>query len=177
MSPQSLFLGEPLQKATVTLTDAQIKALPSNVTGIELIPELGGDKLIKLVGGVYRANFAGGAYTNMSVGNAYLALSWFKAGAIVFDTSYLIVNSSEENLLTAMFGGALDLLFHITPLAYYDADYKLIGSQSFPPNAIGAGLSVSAFNDAGDFTGGNAANSLKISVAYMILNTVTGEFE
>jgi hypothetical protein len=29
----------------------------------------------------------------------------------------------------------------------------------------------------GDFTGGNSANSLKVSVAYLIINTLTGQFE
>lgn len=46
-----------------------------------------------------------------------------------------------------------------------------------PSDVAGVDLGVYAQNGDGDFTGGNAANSMIVSLTYLIFNITTGQFE
>lgn len=160
----SVFLGASiLHQATFTLTDAQIKALPT--TGVEnIIAAAGENKAICPSLAVLTTNFVT-EYSNVDGG----------------DASYLTFSNS-----TLGFIRSVDLLDvpdrRIVPVApsrtipVPNEGVNLAAAGAFSSAANGA-LNLSAVNGSGDFTGGNAANTMTIYIAYYILNLTTGLFE
>jgi hypothetical protein len=50
-----------------------------------------------------------------------------------------------------------------------------LGSTASATDSINAAIKLIAWNDAGDYTGGNAANSFRITLFYVTINPSTGE--
>lgn len=139
-----------LKSATVTLTDAQIKALPT--TAIELVAAPGAGKMLipMLVIGVLD-NVAGG-YGNFHSPNCLIYVATGSAG---ISDSFL----ANEDTVWGTPEGVQVLQFNLLAGSFAVADVPQLENQPVKLTALNFG--------AGNLTGGNAANSLQVSVYYV----------
>lgn len=154
----------------VTLTDAQVKALPT--TPITLIAAPGSGSTIVPLQAILRATCTAGAYTNINATICNLAVYWLGD----FSTWPLVgvVNDSSASpspgKVTTFLGGANK---HIAILPAYTDNYTnnwnlppVIGDAIYENKAIAIAVDN---NGSGNFTGGNAANTLRVDVIYLVL--------
>lgn len=142
---------------TITiLTDAQTKASPT--TSIELVPAPGAGKILNYLTGVWSKK-GGPNYGNIS-GDAELAVIY--DGGTYASLKALEATSEVSNILS-------------TPnISFFPArtltDGALINPNINNPTADleNKSLKFFAFNSGGDFTGGDAANTLTIATLYTI---------
>lgn len=141
--------GAALYQASVRIPHAQILTLPTvpfgpvvaGAPGVLLIPVLA----------TYRLSAAAGAYTNVDVA-AIFTVAWAIGAGIA---------AGLGNVVAAAIGAAADNLVVTAPG----------GVSVAAPNKVGAGLSVMCTNAAaGNFTGGNAANFLDVTIHYLAIS-------
>ena len=146
--------GPALRSATLTLTDAQIKALPT--TPISFITAPGTGRRIIPVKGQWRADTSAGAYTNIDATLAKLRLVY---GATVALASAEVMDDGAPGAFTSLLGGAA---VKSVGLHYWDEDPVAVSSVE------NAAVQVSIDNSAsGNLTGGNAANSLRVTLLFL----------
>lgn len=154
-------------QATVTLTDAQIKALPVTVANFEVVPAPGANLLILPQQGLITVDAAAGAYTNINA-NGYVVLQYANTR-----------DASNFSYASDVFGvAAIQASWIGAPPAFWDDGFGgTFSSQTALTNAVNKALMLKAdnFSD-GAYLDGNAANSARVSVAYFVLNTATGQF-
>lgn len=141
-----------LQKATVELTDAQIKALPT--TPVQVVGAPGSGKAIVLISAVLSTVIAVD-YTNFDGTFSVLRLNYGSGDASI--------NAVAEELLTGVGAGSVVVL---GSQAYTDGS-TIFASSNGPGDNLA--LTIVAANgnpSAGNFTGGNAANTLTVTVFY-----------
>lgn len=144
--------------ATVELTDAQIKALPT--TYIEVVPAQGANKLVSVVGASFRLNTSAGAYTNHSTGNNAFFLAY---GDWDVECSGQIAVPTGASDYMGVFSDP-SVRGQVADFTEYSG--WLIGASA---DVLNAAVKIVGYNPLGDFTGGNAANTLKITVSYIVL--------
>lgn len=151
-----------LQSATVELTDAQIKALPT--TGIQIVAAPGENKLLLPVAAYIRGvTAAGGAYTN--IGDIGWNLIWEDG---VFATSPLQPSFvGGEN--TDMIQQFLIPNTYVSGVATFSG-LAFTGDAFDSTNIINKPLVLKDSWNTGDYTAGNAANTLKVTVYYIIVD-------
>jgi len=152
--------GSSYLSATVTLTDAQIKALPT--TPVEIVAAPGANKLIFVIRNVIgKLNDSGGAYGNSdNTAGSYVTLAYGSAYDDDATYNYPDVTSFINSL--SSFGN--DGIITLSP---YSADTF----QNILPGAVNNGLFLHIGNNGlGNLTGGNAANTLKVTVYYVIVD-------
>lgn len=153
-----------IKQATVTLTDAQIKALPTSSATI--IAAQGEDRVILPIVGFMRLKADGGAY--------------------VVSQGYQHQFALNVGSLPALAGPwTNEMLESTTRYAFLHS--VLIPDGNDPPltmltDNLDGGVAneaaiLNASNGGADFTGGHAANSLTITVGYLVMNTLSGQFE
>lgn len=172
--PSTMFT--PMVSVT-NLTDAQIKALPTP-TSITLVAAPGAGYRIKPLAASWKLNTAAGAYTNVNTTNANLVIQapsgFWMACPISNDSSYSL--TALTDLLTNAQQRVGDW---ILPFSYpqNQTANQLDGYTTYTGNAAAPTptdvdnqpLELGATNNgAGAWTGGNAANSLRIVVYYTI---------
>lgn len=152
--------------ATVTLTNDQIKALPT--TPFEIIAAPGANKIIFPLAAWLRVNWVAD-YGNIDV-NTDLQ---FQVGGNLLLSILEGANSSITSLLA---GGGPDgsnafttsqIFSRSTGAAAYTIGAGMAGF--YDSDVANKPLQVLAANT-GDFTGGNAGNTLKISVYYVVVD-------
>ena len=137
-----------VKSATVTLTDAQIKALPTTQVGIVAAP--GAGKVLFPVQWLIVADTRAGAYTNLDAAISGPNLGWPSEPAQLFSAAAsAVILTTVANKISAWENLA-------------DSGGDNLGNLEDQPLVIGIGNGAS-----GNLTGGNAANSLQVTVFYL----------
>lgn len=153
--------GEVLSKKIV-LNDDQIKSLPT--VSVEIIPAVSNGKIILPIAFAAKLDATAGQYTNLDAGTTVLIIGWDNgAGGTLVDAMAYIRYSFVETLnIDWSFGS----LIGRTDANIYDA---LQAFETGEQNIEAKSLVIAAYN-AGNFTGGNAANSLTLTVYYSVVD-------
>jgi hypothetical protein len=161
------FQNNILLSKTVTLTDAQIKALPS--TPVEIVPAPGAGKALIPFQIVLR----------MSIATAYANIG-DKAGIADTLFAFTPLANGSGDWVTASLGGTNKVAYALLAPYLYDGAEGIVAPAR--PNASTdvvanqpIALQCSNFNgeeytDLGNFTGGHASNTLKVTVFYTIID-------
>lgn len=155
-----------LHQATVLLDNAAILLLPT--TALALLPAPGTNRMLWPHVVIATLDAQAGAYTNVDGAGAY-----FTSGLGVSNATYALWTESQSESYPILATGQNDLL--TTVLTMSKAAGYLGGLTADVANVsfwIGFNNGVSL-----DFTGGHDDNTLRVSVAYYILNLTSGIFE
>ena len=168
----STFLGggdSIVHQATVTLTDAQIKALPT--TPVVIIPAPGANRFIVLVQAIAIIDTLAGLYTNVSA-DVYVQLLLSPG-----DQDFAVSNPSDASATAGLLGTTRAAIF-LTPFSYAGTGGQsglIISNYGAESSVVNQSLAIAMTNDDGDLTGGNVANTLTVAVSYLVLS-LDGEF-
>lgn len=155
-----------VQSRTKSLTDAQVKALPT--TAIDLVPAQGSGTRIYPVQVLLDASFAAGAYTNVNATSSCAV-----APVSAEYTTNAIVNSAAATVTKLdSFLGAAHSLAQLVPFAHANVaqdlgNYAEVTTISAASQNVALQLSCNN-GGSGNFTGGNAANTLGVTVYYVV---------
>ena len=146
-----------LQKATVTLTNAQIKALPT--TPVEVVAAPGAGKLLVALYSVFALTTHAGDYTNINA-----------AAQLGVDLSFGL--STSAGVLNEASGGGVSGVLAVGGPGIGFVGHTGNSPPFEPPTTfVNTALVVAALNGgSGDFTGGNGANTLKVTVYYVVVD-------
>lgn len=155
--------GVVVLSTTVTLTNAQIKALGAG-TAVTIVPPPGVGKAFNFVSGFVVLNTTAGVYTNVNVA------AYFQFTLEGFWASVGMVGNPMNLMLTG--GGVYGAFFAPASSGTVAAGSNTVSEVNSVADYIdNYALQLSGGNGgAGAFTGGNAANTLKITVLYMIID-------
>lgn len=170
--------NSPVQTKTVTLTNAQILALPT--TPVEIVAAPGANKLLVPTMAVLLLDSSAAAYTNYnafsgtepyasSVYLAWDALSHFNDALNPVTASSFLAQSGRmwallgpvtSNIQSVAGDTSVGAGLVYTAAVHVDTQ----GYENKPLHVVGQN------NDLGDFAGGNAANSLRVWVEYRVVD-------
>lgn len=152
----STTFGAAGHEASISLTDAQIKALHS--TPILLVPSPGIGRMLVPVSAWFFVNTEAGVYACAGDVELHLIthvsqIAWFDLGS--FDAA--LEQAAKISYILPLNQSVLDSFTQF---------YSDVAEQGLDVYLSGANPTL-----------GNAANFLRITLAYLIVNTVTGQFE
>lgn len=157
-----------IYQATVTLTNAQIKALPT--TGIVLVAAPGSGKVIQPLLVTLFAKTTDGAYTGIDA-NASLSVV---AGAL-FPMTYVpndvLITTGSATRLSDLLGGANNRRTHLFPFSDTEGVdlWGQVASVVASADGVNAALHI-YIDNALDLGGGHANNTLTAIVDYKIVD-------
>lgn len=159
-----------LRSATLALSDAQIRALPT--TPLTVVPAPAPGQLIAPVYAILRVDTTGGVYTDITVQNSMIYLDWELLGTPAF---YLAVNDLTLTQVTDLLTAEMDA-FVMGARGQISAGGSFAGTfaERVTTNA-GTALRL-ASNNGIAFGGGHPANSGRLSVMYVVWDSATGAF-
>lgn len=135
------------QSAIIPLTNAQILALPT--TGIDAIAAPGAGKLLQVVAATLVIDSSAGAYTNVD-----------PAGVLFLDYANVARKATGNGAAAGTIDGAQVSVFSLAGAG--------VGGVS--TNFVNVKIQVAATNAAaGNFTGGNAANTGRLTIDFLIV--------
>lgn len=159
-----------IHQAMATLTDAQIKALPTTWPEIIAAPGIG--KLVVLTSAILF--HSGGT----DVG---LFESIYTNGSLDFPSSSLyLAYGADFQLATYLIDPAILRFLGRIAISIPAIDGLFTGgggvaaAQADSDNVLNQPIQLVCYNTAGNFTGGHPNNRLHVSVAFVVLNLVTG---
>lgn len=153
--------GGSLLSATVTLTDAQIKALPT--TPIEVVAAPGAGKIVIPTQAVLYFDFTA-QYTNINVA-AYLGVLQNGSSGLLS-----LLNEAIGSGVSTFLQYGEDAVATLTQPRILQSS-AIAGHVNPASDMVNTSLRVEAFNDTdGNFTGGNAANTIKVTVYYIVVD-------
>jgi hypothetical protein len=149
--------GGSMLTKQATLTDAQIRALPT--TPVTIIPGTPGYLILPFLA-VLELNATAGAYTNVSAGpaNQIFTITGTRRNQAGRLDDCLAGPSQKTTILPL--AGALDA---VPPTVT-----QPIRAAQLAADAAGQPLQIAASNTGGNLTGGNAANTLRVTVYYLL---------
>lgn len=158
-----------LYRATVTLTDAQIKALPTTPITIVAAPG-SGLALLPLYGGLF-SKTTSGAYTNIDAAGYTEVLVGASALILATVPNDAAITNGSTTRLTQLLGSTTP---RYAPLVPY-MDTEDVDQWGPIPHLVDTAaitdlpMTIDISNGgSGNLTGGNAANALKVVVFYAI---------
>lgn len=157
----SVFLdssGGGLQKATLTLTDAQIKKLPN--TPIPIVASPGSGQMLVPILAIFVADSTAGAYS--FDGDAKIRIVTTDGNAC-FGT--LVEDTVEAYPL---FADSLALEVVATLRSQFSSGGD--GSEKTLFEDQGLAVAIAGVTDDNDFSGGDAANTLNVTILYTIVD-------
>lgn len=162
--------GRPLvvYAKSITLTDAQIKALPS--TPVEVLATVSG-KVIRPVGGDLAMNWVA-PYTNVATDNGYFQINE-SSGAVVLVGPVTDSGLSIDDLSALMGGYGAGFEKILCPLLLFGNagdGYAVPAAYSGATWPTGGLVTDVGNGGLGNFTGGDAANTLTITVYYTLMD-------
>lgn len=149
---------------TITLTDAQIKALPT--TPVEVVAAPGENRVLIPVSAMAVSEFSANDYTNVDA-EATMSLGW---GNTVASTRAHIGNGTWFDAWGGPGQGRVFGFILAPTLAIRDT---AIISETGRQDIIDEPLTLIVNNGEpgdGNFTGGNVANTLQVTVLYMVVD-------
>jgi hypothetical protein len=156
--------GGGIRSTTVTLTDAQVKALPT--TPVEIVPAPGSGRAILYVSGIILNDTSANEYTNIDAA-AFIRCAIDNASASV------VVNGNALQLLLDDDDPHYAFLPAADGVDAVSADVGVVASDAygFTDDIDNIPLSLLAGNGAaGDWTGGDAANWMRVTVFYAVVD-------
>lgn len=146
---------------TVTLTDAQIKTLPTRVA---IIPAPGAGKVLLPLSTALYFDWTAN-YTNIA-GTAKLRLEYDSQT----DASCRL-DQATWSAVTGLLSSSEDTVAFLPALVEGEAGGSNTGPWNLAADLVNQGLVIYLFNaGAGALTGGNAANTLKVTVLYTVVS-------
>lgn len=164
------------QSAAKTLTNAQILALPT--AAIEIIPAQGANTIIVPQFAWLYLHWVAD-YDNIG-STSRLGFEYGTSSASTLVSLQEAIASSVSNLLVdgASHPAFLGLNFEMNTAAS-GVTKSGVGQFLDDPDTINSAIKIYAVNSGshtGNFTGGNAGNTLQVSVSYLVWNITTGQF-
>lgn len=147
---------------TVTLTDAQIKALPT--TPVEVVPAPGEGKIAYPIAGFLSIDTTEGFYENAPV--TFVVVSWG-------DATWEALAHLETNADVPFTQGGPVYLLMSQRAGISGSDLAATEISTSVEQIVNAPLSLYVFTEddpAEDFTGGDPANTLKVTVWYAVVD-------
>lgn len=151
------------QSTPVVLTDAEIKALPTNTfVNIEAAP--GAGKMLYFISGIVRVNTIAGTYSNISAG----ASAYFRVGNETISVRIMEPTMGQVNNWLGVDWKSTVFFSPFIQLNTVDEQAAVPEAQdSYENQPIEFALTN---QEGGDFTGGNAANTMELSALYTIID-------
>jgi hypothetical protein len=163
----------PIKMAQVTLTDANVKALPTTPISLIAAPA-SGTRIVPLMAHLKTA-FTAGAYTNIN-SDSWLGIVINAGGTEVDVLGYVPQDAAITNGTTTNISSLFAAANSRVTLPMYsrtegvDSWGPTPGSAAASSNWDAKALSIKSDNNgSGVYTGGNAANTMLVTVLYLVL--------
>jgi hypothetical protein len=151
-------------QAAATLTNAQIKALPT--TPITIVSAPGSGKRIKLIAVTLNASFAAGAYTNVDTNGSDLVIIGDGGDWLV---SPLVNDTGASITLLTDFFHAANTVTDLAPVAIYPTGgWNKYNDPPSPTGNLDNHAIQIGMDNGSNLTGGNNANSLTVVLYYVV---------
>ena len=169
-----------LHQTKVTITHANILTIPT--APVTLVAAPGSAKMVILLTAFVQTNVTGGDYTGISDTDPFLFVG-YASGNRSSDNLYAVIVLTSQNSLTpiAVFSPGHDLDVGSSPPPGPNPAPDFFSTRILPTVDGGPGgylnkaLTIST-GQLLNYTGGNVANSMTVSVAYLIYDTAIGVY-
>ena len=167
-----------IKTASIVLTDAEIKALPTTGSYV-IVAAPGANKMHYIHSAILRVDCTAGVYTNIAADNSQLGVDLDDA----LSTVGVMYNMSAPNSPDGNAHAHIDAFLGDAsfPNAFMQQAPALPAPGGLGPNAdinyIDLAITLTCTNEFdGDYTGGNAANTMTVIVWYSTMDLTTGTF-